>query len=585
MDFLSRIKLLTLLYVFLFAACGGGSESAIGPLDSPNGDSAGSTGGDATAPDIFFGTFIDGSFRLGEIGISVSSLSAGGTAEVVVNLVDSDNEPLATGSYTVNFTSGCVADGTATLEAEVDAVFGQASSEYVAMGCSGSDEIRATVDLGAAGDGSVLSAVGIIVVEKEEVGTIDFVSAEPNQIFLAGTGNGETSKLTFKVNGQAGNPIEGAEVDFSLNSNLGGLTLNSNSDISNSLGEVFTTVRAGSVATAVRVRAKVRSSEIENQSSELIVSTGIPDSDSFSMALSEFCPEGLNRDGSEVGVTVRAADAFNNPVPVGTPVQFYAQGGSIDPSCNIGADGACSVTWRSQDPRPSDGRVILMAHTLGNESFTDANGNGRFDDAEQSSIDDLGEPFADTNRSGGYDSGEVYYDFNGNGMWDASDTVLEGEPFYNGFLCADDATKCSGDRSIFISAQATIAMSGSYARQPALYNTDTLNAVGSPSGTPYFSSSSLTVGDTFYVYAQDTNGNSLPCGTTILVEVSAGLSINGVTNFEVLNVSPDAMFSPGPFTITKANNAEPLGTSETVTLTFTSPAGIPSIFVYDNIVE
>jgi len=49
-------------------------------------------------------------------------------------------------------------------------------------------------------------------------------------------------------------------------------------------------------------------------------------------------------------ITVRLADLANNPVRDGTTVQFRTEYGRVQPSCNT-ADGTCTVTWNSQEPR------------------------------------------------------------------------------------------------------------------------------------------------------------------------------------------------------------------------------------------
>ena len=247
----------------------------------------------------------------------------------------------------------------------------------------------------------------------------------PEQIAIEGTGGTENSTIVFRVLGATGVPLENIDVDFALNTTVGGLALSTTAATTNAQGEVQTVVAAGSVATSVRVTATITSEGISTQSSRLVVSTGIPDSDSFSISVSQFNPEAFDFDGIEVEVTARAADAFNNPIPVNTSISFYTEGGSIDPSCSTDAAGACSVTWRSQNPRPGNGVTTILAHVIGNESFTDGNGNGRYDDGEV--FDDLGEAFADEDEDGGYDDNvEFFVDFNENFDRDAADGMYNG---------------------------------------------------------------------------------------------------------------------------------------------------------------
>ena len=85
--------------------------------------------------------------------------------------------------------------------------------------------------------------------------------------------------------------------------------------------------------TPVRVTATIRgtSPAVTSTSDQLVISTGIPDQNSFSLSTSIFNVEGANFDGcpSNIGSTVSVClgDHFNNPVPDGTAVSFTAEGG------------------------------------------------------------------------------------------------------------------------------------------------------------------------------------------------------------------------------------------------------------------
>ena len=70
--------------------------------------------------------------------------------------------------------------------------------------------------------------------------------------------------------------------------------------------------------------------------------------------------EGEGFDGETTLINIRLADAFNNPVPDGTTVQFRTEYGAIESSCNT-IDGLCSVTLTSQEPRrPTDPNTLVQ---------------------------------------------------------------------------------------------------------------------------------------------------------------------------------------------------------------------------------
>ncbi|MDD2342612.1 MAG: hypothetical protein PHV54_06950, partial [Tolumonas sp.] len=107
------------------------------------------------------------------------------------------------------------------------------------------------------------------------------------------------------------------------------------------------------------------------------------------------------------------------------------------PNCTT-SDSSCTATLTSMNPRPTDGRVTVLAYTEGEESFEDQNGNGILDIGDYVNGELLfdnvdSEPYLDANYSGGYDSGEQFVNLNPttNQTWDATDGV------YHGLACDD----------------------------------------------------------------------------------------------------------------------------------------------------
>src|SRR3546814_5491174 len=76
-------------------------------------------------------------------------------------------------------------------------------------------------------------------------------------------------------------------------------------------------VQAGSVHTAVRVKAEATDPSsgqtISSQSEQLVVTTGLPDQNSFSLSATKLAING-NCDGASTTLNIRAADRYNNPV-------------------------------------------------------------------------------------------------------------------------------------------------------------------------------------------------------------------------------------------------------------------------------
>lgn len=556
------LKLASVLTLgLLLGACGGGSGSQVGSKGGISSSSASTSSVDTTQiRNLGRGTGTD--FVSGEIDVGIGSdtLSAGGTTILTVNAVSGSGN-LVTETFDVTFNSACIASGEATLsksgeltpDGTVTTTNGQASISYTANGCTGSDQITAT----ASYKGEVLSASSTIVVEADTLGSIQFVDATPSLISLKGTGGSEISVVRFQAKGSSNSPIKNVCVEFSLNTNVGGVELvDSKCETSDPAGSkkaktdingyASITVKSGSVAAPIAITAKDSNSGLSTQSRNLRVSTGVPDQKSMSLGATVSNPSGWNYDGEEVHFTIRLADAFNNPPPPGTVVSFTASGGSIDESCSTDEDkdiedydGSCSVTWRSQSPRPDNGRVRILAHTVGNESFKDTNGNGWYDldvdvfaaphsnasckyntppstaAGDANACDDLPEAYLDANLNGVRDNNEFFIDF------DQSQTHNSvGDGNYNGVLCrtADEANgKCTRN-GVTIREDAYIVMSSD---NPLLIN----GRLPEQNATLSVAAKAVVQ---MHVLLADINGNALPAGTvvTILKENSKDLDVS-----------------------------------------------------------
>jgi hypothetical protein len=503
-------------------------------------------------------------FQPGMLGISNTNLSAGGSASLQAVLQRSDGT-LYTDSANITFSSPCAAQGLANIDSPVTTTTGIANATYAATGCSGSDVITATATVG----GSALSASGTVTVAAGTIGSIVFESATPPQIALRGTGDSsrpEASTVVFRVLDSTGGPRAGAQVQFQLNTTVGGLILSPATAQSDATGRVQTVVQGGTTNTSVRVTATVLDTNpvISTQSNQLTVTTGIADQDSFSLAV--LCPnvEAWNRDGVQVAVTARLSDRFNNPVPNGTAVTLTTEGGNIQSQCTTTTtsteSGVCTVNWTSSNPRPPGGpgqagRSTLLATAIGEETFTDANGNGMFDNGE--AFADTAERYRDDNEDGLYDVGEYIYDFNNNATRDAADGI------FNGVLCNDTTGRCdTAARTTGIAASNLIIMSAS-----------TPGGVTPTSGTAL---GDLQRGNsrTYSFRFADLNDNPMPSGTTISASVvGSGLTLGQPSSFTVPCTTSPTTYS---FTVTASGTA----TSGTLNVTVTSPARLETLLTY-----
>ena len=534
--------------------------------------------------EIRLGYFDDNNeFVEGKVKFSIdnNTISAGGTLGLTVALVDSTNTLINT-PVEVSFTSNCVLNEQANIDASAFSIKGYANATFEDINCAGTSGTEDVIIASITIDGITNTATETLIITGEELGSIEFISAEPTSIVLKGTGGQETSTLVFKVKSALGNVLSQQSVNFTLNTTVGGINLSRKSGITNSQGLVSTQVSSGTVPTPVRVTAKANMTfnnneiSVQTQSDLLSINTGLPEQRSLTIAAMPLNPE-ANYNGETSTINVWLADNFNNPVPDGTTVNFTTEGGTIEPSCST-TNGNCSVTWTSTQPRVDNHRITILATALGHETFFDTNGNNVFDDAdgdaivdasvssgfgrhdaEPSGFIDMSEAWRDDNENNNYDSGEVFLDFNENQTFSAQDNL------FNGPQC--EGAKCATTNSLHVRKSLVLIMSGSKASYTlfdvnTLYN-DSLNniSVNLPALTDG-ASQLLT-----FTFA-DLAGQALPVNTVINVSSSVG-EINGTLDFTVPNTNQTGSLA---FLITNPVGGDPeVGL---VTITLTTPQGV-----------
>ena len=141
----------------------------------------------------------------------------------------------------------------------------------------------------------------------------------------------------------------------------------------------------------------------------------------FSILASDWAPTVISPDDgsftkTDVTLTVYTGDRNNQTITDGHTVYFESEYGLINPpSCETGADGTCEVTWSAIDhPGPpsapgGDFRVTITVYTLGEEAFTDSNGNSLFDDGD-AGFEDIEEPYIDADGDGTFIAGDKIID-------------------------------------------------------------------------------------------------------------------------------------------------------------------------------
>jgi len=240
------------------------------------------------------------------------------------------------------------------------------------------------------------------------------------QLGVRGSGFAQAVDVVFAVlDAQGGPAADGTIIDFTLFGPNGGESL-SPSSVASSKGFVSGTISTGTRPGPVEVQARVRGTNISARAIPITIGTALnPSASHFSLAAECLNVAGSVTFGLEDEIRAGLSDQFGSPLPIGSAVSFFTEGGVIGAQ-GITADGfAATAKLVTQLPIPPDHRVTVMAVTTGQEPFTDLNGNGQWDPGEPF-IDLPPEPFLDANENGVYDPGEFFIDNNNSGVYDGT---------------------------------------------------------------------------------------------------------------------------------------------------------------------
>jgi hypothetical protein len=535
---------------------------------------------------------VDGALVSGSTGFSVSAANA---SIASMSVGSNPLSPYATTSVsvavagvpkttpvTINFSSICAGTGKATLPASVQTSNGTATATYTDKGCASLDTITASV--------AGLAVTKTITLDVKAPGaiSIQFVSATPTTIALKGTGGAglvESSLVRFRVVDSNNLPVSsGVNVTFDLTTRTGGILLDGASaavtKLTDANGEASVTVQSGTTPTSVWVTASMTGTTLLSQSNQLRISTGRPAQDRFTLGVSKYNIEGFKLNGITTTVRAIASDRLGNPVPDGTAINFVAEGGQIQPSCLTGTppqepigSGGCSVTFTTANPVPTNGRVTVVAYSLGEESFVDANGNNKYDSGE--TFTDLGDVFIDNNENGTWDADEQSISYAGNGQTCAS--AISSSP-----SAPSKAGTCDGKwGQAHVRQSDVIVLSGS-----------TLSTITPASGASFSmgGADQCSNSTAFNFTVADSNNNPLPNGTTITTSQPDALSTVTISPSAVQNTNlkggtthtlgvsklVTAAVIDANGNVTTLAHCVSLGTGANLTISFTTPSGVVS---------
>ena len=489
---------------------------------------------------------------LTNLDVGTSPLAAYGTRQVKVQ-VNINGAAASSGAVQVSFSANC---GTVTPSTVPTGSQGVAEVSYSAInagvtndqGCSDSLVSIVASTVGAA------PLTGNLNIAVAPATNLLFVDASPSLIFLAGSGGATQSIVKFKLVNSSNFPLQNRNVLLELKDLAGGIPKTSFGTIgnvtsiilpTNANGEVSVPVFSGTVPTNVSVKASLVSDpKVTTSSSVLAIASGRPVQSRVSLAIEKLAIEGANIDGVTTAVTMSMADRQGNPVPDGTAVNFVTEGGVMIPPACTTVNSACSVSIRSQNPRPVNGKVSILAYAAGEEDFTDLNFDNVYTPGEP--FTDLGNAFRDdaaviTNTSGNYVNG--YFSVPRAGS-SACTNVIAGQGNFLGRPNSCDGVWGAAD----VRQQAIVIFATSEAK---------ISSVSQSGKNLIFS-------------VADKNGNSMPTGSAISVSTSGGTcSVEDGASAIVAN-----SIAPSSFLTSYGNAGAPCAGGTLINVKVTSPSGL-----------
>ncbi|EKU60741.1 hypothetical protein ACINWC323_0574 [Acinetobacter sp. WC-323] len=341
---------------------------------------------------------------------ATAELESGASTNITLKTQDS-NTKVNQNNVTVSFNATC---GTFEPVSVVSSNQGDVTTSYKAIGtdgklCEGEQTIRAS------GSNIPESKVEVSIAAVE-ANSLVYTTSNPVNLGIKSSGTAASGQIEFTLyaNGTpAANKdvnielVRGAPEDLSFIS-LGNRAVKTVK--SDPKGKVVVTLYPGNIPGPVEIKATLVSNpSVSALSKNVAISTGRITQNGLSLSMSKNSLQN-DKDGDTATIIARMVDRTGNPVPDGTVISFISEGGSITPNC-ASVNGSCSVTLSTQNPRPLDNRVTVLAYVEGDKAFNDINGDNIYTPGIDTLVSNIGDFFRDDNEDNTYNAnfGEFLY--------------------------------------------------------------------------------------------------------------------------------------------------------------------------------
>lgn len=345
---------------------------------------------------------------LSNLQVTDSQLSAGGQTAISLTATDSAGAPISGILVSLNANCGQLpAQVTSDENGMITFVYKAINTDNTL--CSGNVRISATT-------GNSPTQTANITVQAPEATSIIYTSNELT-LGIQNSGSSSTGEAEFTIYSNK-TPLANAKVILSLEKSPLGATfgvLGNKSNfnaVTDANGKVSVNIYPGSTPGPVEIKATLASdTRINALSKGISIASSRVTQDGISLSF------GVNVldwsfDGDTTPVTARLVDRNGNAVPNGTVVNFTTEGGKVSPSSCTTTNGECEVEFSTQNPRPGDGRVSLLAVAEGEKAYIDMNENNAWDEGIDTLVHNIGDTFRDDNENGTFEIGEFTYPLN-----------------------------------------------------------------------------------------------------------------------------------------------------------------------------
>lgn len=496
---------------------------------------------------------------LTDVTVSSNSLESGGNTNITLKTKDVASN-MNQNDATVTFSASC---GTFDNDSMVSSNQGDVTANYRAIDengnlCEGMQTITVTP-----ANNPTNKRVLTVNIARVEANSIVYTTTGDVKLGARNSGSSSSGKIEFTVYAN-GRPASNKRVEISkvfAPTDFSFVTLNNKNTttvISDSQGQVVIDLYPGALPGPVEIKATLLSDRsIFALSKNVSVATGRATQNGFSVSLSKNVLA-LNTDGDIATITARLVDRVGNPVPAGTVVSFVSEGGRVIPSCATNDRGECSVEFSTQNPRPVDNRISVLAYVEGDKSYRDVNGDNLYTAGVDSLIRNIGNFFRDDNENNEYDSalGEFIYRRN---LVDFPNPAVCG---FSSFNQPNINSTCDNGLDAILRYQFLLALASDTPLYPTL--SDTLKA------NP-LSDLDAPIDINFKIYGNSAQTVSMPSGTSISIAAVDKTSFSPTAtlvgnNIVVSNAEPNstAVVKAGSSTVnvpidSSGNGSEPRG--------------------------